>query len=650
MFSSRLACSGAHRNVFDEIQVNGFHYFLTRRKNEFVTQIEAGYAHTLLLTSSGEVWVFGCGLFGQIGNGENKKVTKPVRVDGLPNPVRLISAGFFHNIVVDEEEKVYTWGCNPQVLRLEAQTKKRERLQAVRKELEQQQQHSEQQQMLNKKLQQVKDEPNHAMSLFKDMRKAMTGADKADSESKLNGNGAVAAAAEQQKSTKVKNAPDGGEAKEKEEDNEMLHLVPGVMCDGKDSFGGGRIVDISCGNQHSMFLTDLGSVYTVGRNTDGQLGINSRKEAKTPTFVLGLREDFVKHIACGADYSVVVAETGSVFAWGSNANGQLGKPPLEEAAAGEAGAGGNKVVVMKTTRRIIRLQNNLQNTCDAPKPVQGINNSVYADGLDDDDAEDDWSMTSGLRQNLRRFRPFKPGTDPEVLLHLTLEAFFQHLDAQKLVKKCLVSDNAQAAAKVSLLSGNVVQAFEFTLQLSVRKNVKSSGGGGRSNLLGERIFSSFFFYLMETRSLQQGSGREGSHARRQLLERLIACWQDQRFSFVLLEKLLLKNSDPLLLQTLVLTLFCPEDEDRIEGKAGPVMGGDGYSGPKLVDLFTPEFCLKIGDTFVKEFKAQNECNVGGNSNVGSGASNSEGRRASLAAGEWLNKLKKGGGGGGDETV
>jgi len=23
------------------------------------------------------------------------------------------------------------------------------------------------------------------------------------------------------------------------------------------------------------------------------------------------------------------------------------------------------------------------------------------------------------------------------------------------------------------------------------------------------------------------------------------------------------------------------------------------SGPKLVDLFTPEFCLKVGDTFVK---------------------------------------------------
>ena len=59
---------------------------------------------------------------------------------------------------------------------------------------------------------------------------------------------------------------------------------------------------------------------------------------------------------------------------------------------------------------------------------------------------------------------------------------------------------------------------------------------------------------------------------------------------------------------------------------------NGESGPKLVDLFTVEFCLKIGDTFVKEFKESG----------GGGSGSSEGRRASIAAGEWLLRLKKGG--------
>ena len=215
-----------------------------------------------------------------------------------------------------------------------------------------------------------------------------------------------------------------------------------------------------------------------------------------------------------------------------------------------------------------------------------------------------------------------------------------------------MSDNAGAAAKISLLAGNVLQAFEFTLQLNIRSKLPS---GGTGNAIGERLFSSFFFYLMETRSLPENGagsgtsehfGQKASVVRRQLLERLIACWQDQKFSFVLLENLFVKNSDPLLLQTLVLTLFCPEGEEedadspggripdgrkavKPKGVVGP-MGGDGFSGPRAVDLFTPEFCLTIGDTFVKEFKESGD----------SGCS-SEGRRASAAAGEWLLRLKKG---------
>ena len=128
-----------------------------------------------------------------------------------------------------------------------------------------------------------------------------------------------------------------------------------------------------------MFLTDRGILYTQGRSADGQLGNNSRKESKLPTAVSALKDDFICHIAAGADYSVAVAESGTVFAWGSNACGQLGKyvsahltnerlqiitlsllikstsrPPMDEGSGD--GASGGKVVVMKTTRRIIRLQ------------------------------------------------------------------------------------------------------------------------------------------------------------------------------------------------------------------------------------------------------------------------------------------------------
>ena len=617
------------------------------RRKETVVQIGAGYAHTLLLTSKGEVWVFGCALFGQLGNGDNKKATAPIRIEGLPNRVRLISCGFFHNICVDEEDAVYTWGCNPQVLRLEAQQKKRERLQSAKREMEarekdkQQPGHHQQQQQQ----QETGALPSgNSNSIFRDIKKQARQA--FDDIRNYDGN--------QQSSPgkdKAKSLLESADLVTKPDDDDMLHLVPGLLeCKGIS----GKIVSVSCGNQHSMFLTDTGFVYTYGRNMDGQLGISSRKESKVPVAVTALKEDPICQIACGGDYSLAVSESGTVFAWGNNNAGQLGKVPLDESSGGVGTE--SKVVVMKTTRRIIRLQNNLQNSCDIPKPVSGITNGVYSDdvppptddtttvnGGEEDNADHnnagrglDCDNDEGkLLRTIKLFQKFNNNKSPaanvdhvddenvERLLHLTLEAFFLHLEARSLVKKCLVSDNANAAAKLSLLSGNTLQAFEFTLQLIIRQSItcnnREDATTTTGNLVCERIFKSFLLYLDHTRTANE------SRERRQLLERLIACWQDQKFSFVLLEKLFLQHSEQLLLQTLVLTLFCPEAER--DTNRGPVLGEE--FGPKLSDLFTPEFCLKIGDTFVKEIKEEKRRSV-----------SSLDDRASMVAGEWLRKKQQ----------
>ena len=41
-----------------------------------------------------------------------------------------------------------------------------------------------------------------------------------------------------------------------EDENDMLHLVPGLLCRGRDAFGsgGGRVVQVACGNQGSRRL------------------------------------------------------------------------------------------------------------------------------------------------------------------------------------------------------------------------------------------------------------------------------------------------------------------------------------------------------------------------------------------------------------
>ena len=50
----------------------------------------------------------------------------------------------------------------------------------------------------------------------------------------------------------------------------------------------------------------------------------------------------------------------------------------------------------------------------------------------------------------------------------------------------------------------------------------------------------------------------------------------------------------------MLTLFRPSDERSVDD--GPVLNNEASGRPKLADLFTPEFCLKVGDTFINSIK------------------------------------------------
>ncbi|KAH9487798.1 E3 ubiquitin-protein ligase herc2, partial [Bulinus truncatus] len=84
--------------------------------NLVVVRIAGGYAHSLVLTDSGDVWSFGCGYFGQLGLGINNKTTYPQKVS-LPSPVTVIGTKYFQCVAVTVTNKVYTWGLHPQNLR-----------------------------------------------------------------------------------------------------------------------------------------------------------------------------------------------------------------------------------------------------------------------------------------------------------------------------------------------------------------------------------------------------------------------------------------------------------------------------------------------------------------------------------------------------
>ena len=222
-----------------------------------IVQIAAGYAHTTVLTDQGDVYVFGCGLFGQIGNGENKKSVRPMKVS-LPEKVKMVSAGYFHNAVVTIGNRVFSWGSNPQILRLEAQHRKKEKMS---QRLEQKKRQEELENIKNLQMQEeatlnalknVRDEANQVLEDLKHFN--------SDSEAPIleikcpspDKSDDIDGASNSKGDSPTVSMPSVSIPEEPPED---LHLSPQpVSLDNIE----GKILSIHCGSQHSAILTKNG--------------------------------------------------------------------------------------------------------------------------------------------------------------------------------------------------------------------------------------------------------------------------------------------------------------------------------------------------------------------------------------------------------
>ena len=84
-----------------------------------------------------------------------------------------------------------------------------------------------------------------------------------------------------------------------------------------------NVNQISCGADHSAVLDSYGKVQTFGCNQHGQLGLGSFHDEFAPALITSIPER-ITQVACGVDQTIVLVDSGRLFAMGNNSNGQLG--------------------------------------------------------------------------------------------------------------------------------------------------------------------------------------------------------------------------------------------------------------------------------------------------------------------------------------
>lgn len=79
-----------------------------------IQSLSVGFGHTLAVAKNGDLWTWGCNLYGQIGDGSelNEEVNlTPQKITGI-GKVTMVAAGFRHSLAIDAKGRLWSWGHN----------------------------------------------------------------------------------------------------------------------------------------------------------------------------------------------------------------------------------------------------------------------------------------------------------------------------------------------------------------------------------------------------------------------------------------------------------------------------------------------------------------------------------------------------------
>jgi uncharacterized repeat protein (TIGR02543 family) len=254
---------------------------------ETIEQISTGSAHSLAVTSTGRLYAWGRNNIGQLGDGTtvNKLIPTLISFTGLEagEMIEQVNASLSYSIALTTNGRVYAWGGNGGGQLGDGTTVNKLIPTLISfTGLE-----------VGEKIKHVSSIGNHNLAITTNDRLFAWGRN---------------------------NAGQLGDGTTVDKYTPTLIPFTGLEV-------GETIEQISTGGSHSLVLTTNGRVYAWGWNSEGQLGDGTGDNKLIPTLIsfTGLEVgETIKQVSGGNAYSHALTTNGRVYSWGANWNGQLG--------------------------------------------------------------------------------------------------------------------------------------------------------------------------------------------------------------------------------------------------------------------------------------------------------------------------------------
>lgn len=236
--------------------------------------ISCGQEHSAAVSKRGEIYCWGLGKNGQLGQGNKNSSAVPIKARNVDHAVS-VSCGSGHTVAKTETGRLFTWG------------------------------EGNQGQLGHGNLD----------DLF--MPKAVAAFDGKIKVKIATCGATLTAVITEEGDLMMCGLGDNLFAPTKEGDNrascstEPMHMFPGT-----------KVKQVACGRGHVVLLDEAGDVWSWGNNNYCQLGDGSATNSHIPRCVMQGKQ--IESVSCGRYHTLATATCGVVYSWGSDESGQLG--------------------------------------------------------------------------------------------------------------------------------------------------------------------------------------------------------------------------------------------------------------------------------------------------------------------------------------